>query len=117
PLTPDYASPEQLAGGAVTTASDVYSLGVVVHQLLTGEKPGAHGRGGDPIRPSEAVTSRQAGPDQSSAQRCGMDAKRLAAALKGDLDTIVLHAVRHAALDRYQTPGEFARDIERHLRD
>src|SRR5436190_1253517 len=140
-LTPEYASPEQLAGRPVTTASDVFSLGLVLFELLTGDHPRTHTRDADPVRPSQAVgrahvVIERNGRDgrhektgvvgcapghddtgrESRAQVPDADRKRLAAALKGDLDTIVLRALREAPAERYSTPGELARDIERHLK-
>ena len=94
--TPEYASPEQLAGGIVTTASDVYALGVVLYELLTGRR--CAGNADAPTRPS-AVASDQA-------QR---------RALRGDLDTIVLAALAAQPERRYPSAEALADDIERHL--
>ena len=123
-LTPEYASPEQLAGLAVNKASDVFSLGLVLFEVLTGERAKKHTRDAGPVRPSEAVAGRLERPasgssadsaHETNAHARGMDCKHLAAVLKGDLDTIVLRALRHAPAERYPTPGELARDIERYL--
>jgi serine/threonine-protein kinase len=106
-MTPDYASPEQIVGDPVTTASDVYSLGVVLYELLTGERPYRLRRGtrgaledailqSDPRRPSDMPTAS-------------------ARALRGDLDTIVLKALRKKADERYATVNAFADDVRRHL--
>ena len=106
-LTPDYASPEQIAGHAVTTATDIYSLGVLLYELLTGRRPRA--RGGE-IRPSAAAI------EASDAQaRGGLSEKRLRSELRGDLDTIVAQATRLEPRERYGTADAFAQDIERHL--
>ena len=118
-LTPDYASPEQIAGGAITTASDVYSLGVVLYELLTGARPYRLKRdtrnsleeailSAEPPRPSQAV-------NEAGADARGVAAKRLARSLKGDLDTIVLKALAKAAPQRYASADAFAQDIERYL--
>lgn len=119
-LTPDYASPEQVTGGAITTASDVYSLGVVLFELLTGERPyklkSQTRRSleetivtGEPLRPSQAVRH----PAKAHAR--GVSLKRLAKSLKGDLDTIVFKALSKDPARRYATADAFAEDLSRHL--
>jgi tetratricopeptide (TPR) repeat protein len=117
-LTPDYASPEQIAGQAVTTASDIYSLGVLLFELLTGERP--HKVTGsraaleqailtlDPLRPSESVSA-----EAASARGCTI--RSLSRALRGDLDTIALKALKKAPLERYATADALSEDIERYL--
>ncbi len=87
PLTPGYASPEQLRGESVTTASDVYSLGVLLHELLTGQKPGASAAG--PTRPRHE--------------------------LRGDLETIVRKALEEDPARRYPSVEQLAEDLRRHL--
>ncbi|HYM07628.1 MAG TPA: serine/threonine-protein kinase [Terriglobales bacterium] len=119
-LTPEYASPEQLTGGVISTATDVYALGVILYELLTSQRPYRQKRGtplaleteiltADPVRPS------QAGAGDAQAQARSANSKKLAAALKGDLDTIVLRALRKTPAERYGTPHAFAQDIERYL--
>ena len=108
-LTPDYASPEQIRGEAIGTASDVYSLGVVLFELLTGARPYRREHASrdaleqavlhaEPKRPSAAVTD-----------------QRLARALRGDLDTIVAKALKKDAAQRYATVDALADDVARHL--
>jgi serine/threonine protein kinase len=123
-LTPDYASPEQLEGGPITTASDVYSLGVVLYELLTGHRlrnPGL----GDQDRPSTAVMRvteviSQAGeptvitPESVSVTREGTPDK-LRRRLSGDLDNIILMALRKEPQRRYSSVEQFSQDIGRHL--
>ncbi len=119
-LTPDYAAPEQVSGAPLTTASDVYSLGVVLYELLAGVRPYRLKRGSkaeieeailtqDIARPSAAI-----GHD-AAAQR-STTASRLKRALAGDLDTIVLKALAKAPAERYATADAFASDIARYLR-
>lgn len=119
-LTPAYASPEQVAGYPVTTASDVYSLGVILYELLTGERPYRLRRdtrlsveaailGSDPLRPSQTVQ------DAAKAQTRVTTPKKLARALRGDLDTIVLKALGRTPQGRYTTADAFAQDVERYL--
>ena len=121
-LTPDYASPEQIGGGPISTASDVYSLGVLLYELLTGQRPYRLKRdsraaleeailAADPPRPSQMVRS-----ELNSAPRASSRHK-LAKQLAGDLDAIVLKALRKNPAQRYSTADAFARDLERFLHD
>jgi eukaryotic-like serine/threonine-protein kinase len=127
PMTPAWASPEQVAGGDITTASDVYTLGVLLYWLLTGRSP----YGADPNRPQhirEAVvdTNTVLPSRQVIAHTPVEDAvalarlrkgtpRRLARRLKGDLDTICLVAMRKDPARRYATVEQLAADIDRHL--
>lgn len=117
-LTPAYASPEQLKGEAITTASDIYSLGVVLYELMTGVRPFEDQNvsfekmvqivsGSEPQRPSACHTGIDDGPVPTARER---------SALKGDIDNIILMAMRREPTRRYRSAEQFADDIDRHLR-
>ncbi|MFL6216900.1 MAG: protein kinase domain-containing protein [Blastocatellia bacterium] len=128
-MTPDYASPEQVRGEAITIATDIYSLGVVLYQLLTGRRPyqikslSPHDIiqaicEQKPELPSDAATrrrddaaTRSQGPSVIASPRRRVTASQL----KGDLDNIVLMAMRKEAQRRYASVEQFSSDIERHL--
>ena len=117
-LTPAYASPEQVRDEPLTVASDVYSLGVLLHELLTGTLP--FGRGGarhfDATATAEATRPSRLDLDDEAAAVRGCDsARRLASLLSGDLDTIVLKAIRLAPDERYRSVERFADDVQRYL--
>lgn len=117
-LTPDYASPEQMRGETVTTASDVYSLGIILYELLTGVRPlhgDEHAREPDRAalnpaikRPSTVVRPAATAPVAGSPEK-------LRRRLRGDLDNIVLMALRREPERRYGTVERLAEDIRRHL--
>jgi eukaryotic-like serine/threonine-protein kinase len=127
-MTPEYACPEQIRGEAVTTATDVYSLGVVLYELLSGHRPHRIATTNpleiarviceeEPKKPSAAVTNPAPGadrPERIGAAR-GADVPRLARQLRGDLDAVLLKALRKEPEQRYATAGELADDIRRYL--
>jgi serine/threonine protein kinase/tetratricopeptide (TPR) repeat protein len=119
-FTPGYASPEQIAGQALTTASDIYSLGVVLYELLTGVRPYRlkyESRAAleeailkvDPRRPSQNKFSPQVAAARGTTERA------LVRTLAGDLDTIVLKALKRNPLERYTSVSAFAQDVLNYL--
>jgi serine/threonine protein kinase len=134
-LTPAYASPEQIKGKAITTASDVYSLGILLYECLTGHRPYAASARTpheisravseiEPEKPSTVIRRTEQRttddgtiaitPASVSVQRDGTPDK-LGKRLRGDLDNIVLMALRKEPQRRYASAEQFAEDIRRHL--
>jgi serine/threonine-protein kinase len=107
-MTPAYAAPEQVRHAAVTTATDVYALGVVLYELLAGERPFALA-GRSPAEVERIVCERAPEPPSSVAPS---DRQR---ALRGDLDTIVLKALRKEPERRYTSAEQLADDLQRYL--
>ena len=108
-LTPDYASPEQIRGEAIGTASDVYSLGIVAFELLAGARPYRLKRG-SAAELEEAIT----GQDVPLASAMAQDALA-AKVLRGDLDAILNKALKKNATERYTTVDALAQEWQRHL--
>lgn len=126
-MTPEYASPEQVIGETVTTQSDIYSLGVVLYELLTCRKPYPL-RGltilqmarviteVEPTPPSDVVVMPEPALDQNPYSIMPeLDSGRLRQHLKGDLDAILLMALRKEPEQRYSSVAHFGEDLQRHL--
>jgi tetratricopeptide (TPR) repeat protein len=116
-LTPEYASPEQVQGKPVTTATDVYSLGVVLYQLLTGQKP-YRLKTGTPEEISRAITEQEPTRPSTAVAKSNEKSKSQISnpkLLRGDLDNIVLMALRKEPERRYPSVEQFSEDIRRHL--
>jgi eukaryotic-like serine/threonine-protein kinase len=131
-MTPEYASPEQVRGEAITTASDVYALGVLLYELLTGRSPHApDGDSGqvlarrvadrDPQRPSSVVTrgGGEDGADGGTAEALATardtSVERLRRMVRGDLDAITLMALRQEPGRRYGSAELLSQDVQRFL--
>src|SRR5262250_340283 len=112
-LTPQYACPEQVRGEPVTIASDVYSLGAVLYELLTGMRPHVFPEL-TPLVIEQVVCEQDVIAPSEVVRR---DNKKLAARLRGDLDTIVLRAMHKDPSRRYETVERFGEDIRRYLSD
>ena len=119
-LTPEYASPEQVANIPVTTASDVYQLGLLLFELLTGERARRVGTVAElervvleqPVLPPSAVAS-AGGTAATHAEARQTTASGLARLLRGDLDAIVLQALRKEPERRYASVADLIEDLER----
>jgi len=132
PMTPEYASPEQMRGEAITTSTDVYSLGVILYRLLTARSPYHMNADSprelsreiaetEPVKPSSLVlkpgTAGDAIPSQNQSLFSAREEspQKLHRRLAGDVDDILLMALRKEQERRYSSVQQFAEDISRHL--
>ena len=135
-MTPEYASPEQISGSKVTLSSDIYSLGILLYELLTGHRPYRFGSRApheiariiceqEPDRPSTKITREDSllptGASEATTlgdvcfYRGASDIKDLQRELTGDIEKIILKTLRKDSAERYQTAAELADDITRYL--
>jgi serine/threonine protein kinase len=121
-MTPLFAAPEQVSAGTITTATDVYSLGVLLYLSLTGQHPAGRGPHSaaelvkaitetEPARPSDALNVQ----DEESARNRSASPEKLRRSFRGDLDTILGKALKKNPQERYASVGAFAEDLRRFL--
>jgi tetratricopeptide (TPR) repeat protein len=124
-FTPEYAAPEQVRGELVTTAVDIHALGLLLYELLSGQRPYAVGNSTpaayeravldqEPTRPSLRLVRDDPQAAAIAAKR-HLTPERLRRELRGDLDAIVLKALRKQPSQRYASVGEFVADVQRYL--
>jgi tetratricopeptide (TPR) repeat protein len=117
-LTPEYAAPEQVTGGTITAATDVYSLGVLLYLLLAGRHPTGPGSrsSADHLRHIVETDPPRLSTAAASADALGSTVPRLRRLYAGDLDNILAKALKKRPEERYASIGAFADDLQRYLR-
>ncbi len=127
-LTPHYSSPEQIRGQPVSTVTDVYALGIILYELITGKRPYGIKETDryavehavletDPVRPSASVTSTDSQPVIGIDSLGELSTRQIQKQLTGDLDNIVLMALRKEPERRYYSVAQFSEDIDAYLQD
>jgi serine/threonine protein kinase/Tfp pilus assembly protein PilF len=125
-MTPKYAAPEQIAGGAITTATDVYALGVLLYELVAGQHPAGAALKSpsdfvkavtetEPLRLATAFQSAGTADAAALASKRATTPERLRRVLRGDLETIIGKALKKNPAERYASVSEFADDLRRYL--
>jgi eukaryotic-like serine/threonine-protein kinase len=126
-LTPQFAAPEQVTGSAITTATDVYALGVLLYLLLTGQHPAGPGSqssaelvkalvDAEPRRASDTVNSSKCESAAANAGIRGTTPGKLGRLLRGDLDTILAKSLKKSPQERYASITTFSEDLQRYLK-
>ncbi|HKQ12411.1 MAG TPA: tetratricopeptide repeat-containing protein kinase family protein, partial [Steroidobacteraceae bacterium] len=114
-LTPEYASPEQVRGEPISTSSDVYSLGVLLYRLLSGDLP-HKATGSTTWALAQQICEQDPAPPSVTAVEATSGYGRFATTLRGDLDNIVLKALKKAPDERYPSAEQLSEDLRRYLR-
>ena len=117
-FTPEYASPEQIRGEPVTAATDIYALGAILFELLTGQKA-QRMNGASALELDRAICLEDTEKPSAAALRNGSttESRKLKSQLTGDLDTIVLTAMRKEPGRRYASVEQFSEDLRRYMND
>ncbi len=115
PMTPEYAAPEQIDGGAITTVTDVYQLGLLLHELLTGVRPQRTPLGTASTDAAGSVPRPSTQVPRGGGTEIPLDARRLSRRLRGDLDVILQTALRDEPARRYASAAAMAADVRAHL--